>query len=95
MKFCFHTRTVDWLGVKLDMELVDHYIIDNVIDIGLQPRGFSKEDIMEMCILINEEAEDSEMFQSTEVLDRAYISVTAEEVASQQAHLTNKQMFMY
>ena len=67
-------------------------MIDDVIDIGLQPRDFYKEDIMEMCYLtINEELEDSEMFQSTEVLDRAYTSVTAKEVASQQTHLTTEE----
>ena len=55
MKFCFHTNTVDWLGVKLDMKAVDHYMIDDVIDIGLQPRGFYKENIMEICYLINKE----------------------------------------
>ena len=68
MKFCFHTNTMDWLGVKLDPKPVDHDMIDDVIDIlGLQPRGFYKENIMETCYLINEELEDSELFQSTEV----------------------------
>ena len=42
MKFFFHMNTVDWLGVKLDTKPVDHYMIDNVIDIELQPRGFYK-----------------------------------------------------
>ena len=31
------------------------------------------------------------MFQSTEVLDRAYSSITVNEVASQQAHLTKEE----
>ena len=42
MKFCFHTNTVDWLGVKLDVKPVNHYMINDVVDIGLQPRGFYK-----------------------------------------------------
>ena len=48
-------------------------MINDVIGIGLQPRGFYKENIMEMCYSINEELKDLEMFQSKEVLDRAYI----------------------
>ena len=40
--------------------------------------------IMEMCYSTNEELEDSEMFQLTEVLNRAYSSVTAKEVTSPQ-----------
>ena len=51
MRFCFHTNIVDWLGVKLDMKPVDHYMIDNIIDIGLQHRGFYEENITEMCYL--------------------------------------------
>ena len=43
------------------MKPVDHYMIDDVLDIGLQPRGFYKENIMEICYLINEELEDAEM----------------------------------
>ena len=91
MKLCFHTNTVDWLSVKPDMKPVDHYMIDDVVDIGLQPRGFYKENIMEMCYLINEKLEDSKMFESTEVLDRAYSSVTAKEVTSQQTHLIKEE----
>ena len=75
---------MNWLGVKLDIKPVDHYMIYDVFDIGLQPRGFNKKNIMEMCYLINTELEDSELFQSAEVLDRAYSSVTLKEVASQQ-----------
>ena len=33
MKFCFHTNTINWLGVTLDMKPVDCYMISNVIDI--------------------------------------------------------------
>ena len=75
---------MDWLGIKLDMKPVDHYMIDDVIDIGLQPRGFYyKENIIEICCMINEELEDSEMLRSTEILDRAHSSATAKKVASQ------------
>ena len=77
--------------VLLDMKPVDHYMIDDAIDIELQPRGFYKETVIEMCYLINEEVEDSEMIQSTEVSDRAYISVTAKEMTSQQTHLTTQE----
>ena len=91
MKFCFHTNTVDWLSIKLDMKPVNHYMIDGVIDIGLQPRIFCEENIMEMCYMINEKLEDSEMFQSTEVLDRAYSSITAKEVASLWTHLIEEE----
>ena len=91
MKFCFHAKTVDWLGIMLDIKPVNHYMIDDVIDIELQPLGFYKENIVEMCCMINEELEDSEMFQSTEVLDRAYSSVTASVVVSQQTHLTEEE----
>ena len=72
MKFFFHTNTVDWLGVKLGMKPVNHYVINNVIDIGLQPRRFYKDNIVEMCYVINEEIEESEMFESTEGLDMTY-----------------------
>ena len=58
MKLCFHTNTVYWLGVKLDMKPVDPYTIDDGSDIGVQPRGFYKENIIEMCCLINEEVQD-------------------------------------
>jgi len=71
MQLNFHTNTVKWLGVELKMKLVDHYMIDDVIDIGMQPKGFYKENIMAMCYEIEEEAEYSELFESTEVLDRA------------------------
>ena len=79
IKFCFHTNIINWLGFTLDMNPVDDYMIEGLVDIGLQPRGFYKENTMEMCYSINEELEDSEMFQSTEGLDRAYSSVTATE----------------
>ena len=82
MKFCFHTNTINRLGVTLDTKPVDHYMIDDDVYIGLQPRGFYKENILQMCYSINEELEDSELFQSEEVLDRAYNSVTPKEVAS-------------
>ena len=45
MKFCFYTNTVNWLGVTLDTKQVDHYMIDDAIVIGLQPRGSYKENI--------------------------------------------------
>ena len=70
---------------------MDHYMIDDAINIGLQPRGFYKVNIMERCYLINEELEDSEIFPSTEVLDWAYSSVTVKEVTSQQAHLSKEE----
>ena len=60
-KFFFHTNTEDWLGVKLNMKLVDHYMNDDAVDIGQHPRSFYKENIMEMCYLINEEVEYTEM----------------------------------
>ena len=46
---------------------------------------------MEMCYSSNEGLEDLKMFQSTEVLNRAYRSVTAKEVASQQTHLNKEE----
>ena len=70
---------------------IQKFLVNRGLGYGLQPRGFYRENIMEMCYLINEEVEDSEMFESTEVLDRAYSSVTAKEVAAQQAHLTKEE----
>ena len=46
---------------------------------------------MQMCYMINEEFEDSEKIQSTEVLDRAYSSVMANEVEPQQTYLNKEQ----
>uniref|UniRef100_A0A7S4ARN9 Uncharacterized protein n=1 Tax=Pseudo-nitzschia australis TaxID=44445 RepID=A0A7S4ARN9_9STRA len=91
MKFCFHTYTVDWLGVKLEIKPVDHYMIDDVIEIGMQPRGSYKENILDMCYAIDEVIEDSELFESTDVLDRTYSKVTAKEVAAQQRHLNKEE----
>ena len=51
MQLNFHTNTVNWLGVELEMKPVDHYMIDDVIDIGMQPKGFYQENIMAMCLL--------------------------------------------
>ena len=42
-------------------------------------------------MLYDEELEDSEIFQSIEVLDRAYSSVATRAVASQQMHLTEEE----
>ena len=44
-----------------------------------------------MCYTIDEEIEDSEIFESTEVLDRAYSKVAAKEVAEQQETHLNKE----
>ena len=63
MKFCFHANTVDWLDVKLDMKPVDHYMIDGAIDIGLQLRGFYKENKMGICYPINEEVVGAEIIE--------------------------------
>ena len=41
------------MGVKRDMKPVDHYVIDGVINIGLQLIGFYKENIREICSMIN------------------------------------------
>ena len=46
MKFCFHTNTTNWLGVTLDMKPVNHFMIDYVINVGIQPRDFYKENII-------------------------------------------------
>ena len=51
------------MGIKLDMTPEDHYMIDNFIGIGLQPSGFYKENIMEMCYMPKVDLEYSEMFQ--------------------------------
>ena len=89
----FRRNTINWLGVTLDMKPVDHYMIDDVNNIGLQPRGFYKVIIKQMCYSIDEELEDSELFQSVEVFDRAYNSVIPKDMASQQTHLNkNKQV---
>ena len=61
------------------MKPIDHYIIEGAINIGLQPQEFYKENIMKICYLINEEVEDTELFQSTEVLDKAYSIVTTKD----------------
>ena len=59
-------------------------MIGDIINVDLQPRGVYKENIMDMCYMIDEELEDSEMFQPAEVLDRAYnSSVTATKVTLQ------------
>ena len=77
---------MNWLGVTLDMKLVDQNMFDDVIDIVLQPRGFYQWNTMKIYDLITTELEDSKMFQTTEVLDWADNSVAALEVASQQTH---------
>ena len=91
MKFCFHTNTVKWLGVKLDIKSVDRYMIDDAIDNGLKLRRFYNKNIKKMhCSINKEELEDSE-FQLTQVLDRTYSSVTAKEVRSQQTRLNKEE----
>ena len=51
------------MGDKLDTKSVDHCMIDSVIGIGLQTRGFYSENIMEMYYMIYKELEDSDMSQ--------------------------------
>ena len=62
------------------MKPVGHYTIDDVIGIGLQPRWFYKENILTMYYAIDEKIKESEMFESTELLDTAYNTITTKEV---------------